>query len=50
MATKRVVDNTNRPARPEPGADPALEKPPRVREQGTRPTPVTNHKPGRRQK
>ena len=46
MATKkRIVDNRNRPAQPEPSEDEALEKPPAVREQGTRPTPVTNKKP-----
>jgi hypothetical protein len=41
---KRIVDNRNRPAQPEPGEDEAVEKPPRIREQGTRPTPVTNKK------
>lgn len=43
-AKKRIVDNRNRPARPEPSEDPATEKPPSIREQGTRPTPVTNKK------
>jgi hypothetical protein len=33
MTTKRIVDNTNRPAQPEPGQDPAVKKAP-VREQG----------------
>ena len=44
MTTKRIVDNHNRPAQPEPGEDPAVEKPPARREQGTAPTPVTNRK------
>jgi hypothetical protein len=39
MTRKRIVDNRNRPAQPEPGEDPAAKKVP-VREQGTRPTPV----------
>jgi hypothetical protein len=39
MTKKRIVDNRNRPAQPEPGEDPAVKKVP-VREQGTRPTPV----------
>lgn len=39
MVKKRIVDNRRRPAQPEPGEDPAVEKVP-VREQGTRPTPV----------
>ena len=38
MVKKRIVDNRNRPAQPEPGEDPAVVKVP-VREQGTRPTP-----------
>jgi len=46
MTKKRVVDNSKRPAQPEPDEDPALHTPP-VREQGTRPTPVTNKKRGR---
>ena len=44
MTKKRIVDNRNRPAQPEPDQDPATEKPPAIREQGTRPTPVTNKK------
>ena len=32
MTKKRVVDNTNRPAQPEPGEDPAVQSP-SVREQ-----------------
>lgn len=44
MTKKRVVDNRKRPAQPEPGQDEAVEKPPAIREQGTRPTPVTNKK------
>ena len=32
MAKTRIVDNRNRPAQPEPGEDPAVEKVP-VREQ-----------------
>ena len=44
MTKKRTVDNRNRPAQPEPDEDEAVEKPPRIREQGTRPTPVTNKK------
>ena len=44
VTRKHTVDNRNRPAQPEPGEDEAVEKPPRVREQGTRPTPVTNKK------
>ena len=35
---KRIVDNTQRPAQPEPGEDPAVEKVPK-REQGTNPNP-----------
>lgn len=38
MPKRKIVDNRNRPAQPEPGQDPAVEKAP-VREQGTRPTP-----------
>lgn len=38
MVTKRIVDNRNRPAQPEPDEDPATKKVP-IREQGTRPTP-----------
>jgi len=38
MAKKKIVDNTNRPAQPEPGEDPATKRVP-VREQGTRPNP-----------
>ena len=38
MPKSRIVDNRNRPAQPEPGEDPAVEKVP-VREQGTRPNP-----------
>jgi hypothetical protein len=38
MVKKRVVDNRNRPAQPEPGEDPATKKTP-VREQGTKPNP-----------
>ena len=38
MADKKIVDNTNRPAQPEPGQDPATKKTP-VREQGTQPNP-----------
>jgi hypothetical protein len=41
MTKKRIVDNRNRPAQPEPSEDEAVEKPPSVREQGTRPTPRT---------
>ena len=36
MVKKRVVDNRNRPAQPEPGEDPAAKKV-SVREQRTRP-------------
>lgn len=32
MTNTRIVDNTNRPAQPEPGEDPAVQAPP-VREQ-----------------
>ena len=32
MTKTRVVDNTNRPAQPEPGEDPAVQSPP-IREQ-----------------
>lgn len=39
MVKKKIVDNRNRPAQPEPGEDPAVEKV-AVRKQGTRPTPV----------
>ena len=35
MAKTRIVDNSNRPAQPEPDEDPAFNAPP-VREQGTR--------------
>ena len=38
MAKKHIVDNSSRPAQPEPGQDPATKKVP-VREQGTRPNP-----------
>ena len=38
MTARRIVDNRNRPAQPEPGEDPAVERVPR-REQGTRPNP-----------
>lgn len=38
MPKRRIVDNRNRPAQPEPGEDPATKKVP-VREQGTRPNP-----------
>ena len=44
MTKKRVVDNRKRPAQLEPGEDEATEKPPALREQGTRPVPVTNKK------
>jgi len=44
VTKKRTVDNRNRPARPEPNEDEAIEKPPSIREQGTRPTVVTNKK------
>lgn len=43
MTKKRMVDNRNRPAQPEPGEDAAVKKVP-VREQGTRPTPVKKTK------
>ena len=33
MTKTRIVDNTNRPAQPEPGEDPATQSP-SVREQG----------------
>jgi hypothetical protein len=36
MPKSRVVDNRNRPARPEPDEDPAVQMPP-VREQAQRP-------------
>jgi len=36
MAKTRTVDNSNRPARPEPGEDPAVQIPP-VREEARRP-------------
>jgi hypothetical protein len=42
MAEKRIVDNTRRPAQPEPGQDPATKKIP-VREQGTRDNPKVDH-------
>jgi hypothetical protein len=32
MTKTRVVDNRNRPARPEPDEDEAVEKPPSIRE------------------
>ena len=32
MTKTRIVDNTNRPAQPEPGEDPAVQSPP-IREQ-----------------
>jgi hypothetical protein len=32
MTKTRVVDNRNRPARPEPNEDEAIEKPPSIRE------------------
>lgn len=32
---KRIIDNSDRPAQPEPGEDPAVENPPDIREQGT---------------
>ncbi|HEU4522839.1 MAG TPA: hypothetical protein VFT12_12605 [Thermoanaerobaculia bacterium] len=38
MVKKRIVDNRNRPAQPEPGEDPAVKKVP-VRKQATKPTP-----------
>jgi hypothetical protein len=38
MPKKRIVDNRNRPAQPEPEEDPATKKVP-LREQGTRPNP-----------
>ena len=43
MVKSRIVDNRNRPAQPEPGEDPALERVP-VRKQGTRPTPKKSAK------
>ena len=43
MTKSRIVDNRNRPAQPEPDEDPAT-KTPRIREQGTRPTPKATSK------
>ncbi len=34
MADKKIIDNTNRPAQPEPGEDPATQMP-EVREQSS---------------
>ncbi|HET7433273.1 MAG TPA: hypothetical protein VFN10_01030 [Thermoanaerobaculia bacterium] len=35
MTRKRIVDNRNRPAQPEPNEDEAVQKPPRIREEAT---------------
>jgi hypothetical protein len=43
LTAKRIVDNRQRPAQPEPGEDPAAKKVP-VREQGTRPNPKPKKK------
>ena len=39
MTKKRIVDNSERPAQPEPDEDPATERPPRIREGGTKENP-----------
>ena len=44
MTKKRIVDNRNRPAQPEPNEDEAVEKPPRIREEATIPKRETKPK------